>query len=100
MFVFQPAEETGGGAEAMIEDGLFTRFPRPDFAVALHDSADVADRARSATAPASCMANVDSVDITVKGRGGHGASPQTTIDPDRDRRQAGRSICRRSSAAR
>ena len=44
VFMFQPAEETSGGAEAMLNDGLLSRFPRPDFAVALHDSADVADR--------------------------------------------------------
>jgi amidohydrolase len=78
--IFQPAEERGGGASAMLEDGLFSRFPRPDYALALHVAADrptgvVAWRAGYA------MANVDSVDITIKGKGGHGAYPHTTIDP-------------------
>jgi hippurate hydrolase len=80
VFVFQPAEELGAGAEAMIQDGLFSRFPRPDFAVALHDSADLATGKIHFRAGFS-MANIDSVDIVVKGRGGHGASPESTIDP-------------------
>jgi amidohydrolase len=80
VFVFQPAEETSVGAEAMLRDGLFSRFPRPDFAVALHDSADVAT-GKISYRPGFTLANVDSVDIVVKGRGGHGASPESTIDP-------------------
>jgi len=80
LFVFQPAEETGSGADAMIADGMFKRFPRPDFAVALHDSADLATGEINYL-PGFAMANVDSIDIVVKGRGGHGASPETTIDP-------------------
>ena len=80
VFVFQPAEETGAGADAMIQDGLFKRFPRPDFAVALHDSADV-PTGKVTYRPGFGMANIDSVDIVVKGRGGHGASPEATIDP-------------------
>ncbi len=80
VFVFQPAEETGGGADAMIRDGLFKRFPRPNFAVALHDSADV-PTGKITYHPGFALANVDSVDIVVKGRGGHGASPESTIDP-------------------
>src|SRR4051812_3711431 len=80
VFVFQPAEETGAGADAMIHDGLFARFPRPNFAVALHDSADVATGKITYHA-GYALANVDSVDIVVKGRGGHGASPESTIDP-------------------
>ena len=81
VFLFQPAEELGGGAEAMIDDGLFDRFPRPDFAVALARRVRNADRPVSATCPGYALANVDSIDITVKGRGGHGAYPETTIDP-------------------
>jgi hippurate hydrolase len=78
--VLQPAEERGAGAEAMLADGLFARFPRPDFALALHVAADrptgvVAWRTGYA------MANVDSVDIAIRGKGGHGAYPHTTIDP-------------------
>jgi amidohydrolase len=80
IFLFQPAEETGGGAEAMLADGLFKRFPRPDFAVALHVAAD-APVGQLGYRAGGAMANIDSVDITIKGRGGHGASPETTIDP-------------------
>lgn len=80
LFVFQPAEELGAGAQAMIADGLFAKFPRPDFAVALHDSAD-APTGEIDYLAGYAMANVDSVDIVVKGRGGHGASPESTIDP-------------------
>ena len=80
VFMFQPAEETGGGSEAMLRDGLLSRFPRPDFAVAMHDSADIAT-GKISYCPGFSLANVDSVDITVKGRGGHGASPESTIDP-------------------
>src|SRR5262249_54216668 len=80
VFMFQPAEETGMGMEAMLNDGLLARFPRPDFAVALHDSADVAT-GKMGYKPGFASANVDSVDITVKGRAGHGASPESTIDP-------------------
>jgi amidohydrolase len=80
LFVFQPAEETSVGAEAMLRDGLLSRFPRPDFAVALHDSADLA-AGKISYHPGFTLANVDSVDVVVKGRGGHGASPETTIDP-------------------
>jgi hippurate hydrolase len=80
VFVFQPAEELGAGAEAMLADGLFARFPRPDFAVALHVSAD-APTGQVGYRPGFAMSNVDSVDIVIKGRGGHGASPETTVDP-------------------
>lgn len=80
VFLFQPAEERGAGAKAMLEDGLLARIPRPDFAVALHVSADTACGTVGYCPGYSC-ANVDSVDITIKGRGGHGAYPETTIDP-------------------
>jgi amidohydrolase len=80
VFLFQPAEETGSGAEAMLADGLFKRFPRPDFAVALHVSAD-SPVGQLGYRAGGAMANVDSVDIVIKGRGGHGASPESTIDP-------------------
>jgi hippurate hydrolase len=80
VFVFQPAEELGAGAEAMLADGLFARFPRPDFAVALHVSADT-PTGQVGYRSGFAMSNVDSVDIIIRGRGGHGASPETTIDP-------------------
>lgn len=80
MLIAQPAEEMGAGARAMLEDGLFTRFPRPDYNLALHMNADL---------PAGSIgylsgwgtANVDSVDIQVNGIGGHGAYPHATRDP-------------------
>jgi amidohydrolase len=80
VMIAQPAEEIGLGAEAMLADGLFERFPKPDYNLALHVSAD----APSGTVVYStgyAMANVDSVDIHVKGIGGHGAYPQATRDP-------------------
>ncbi len=80
MLVGQPAEERGAGARAMLADGLFDRFPRPDYAMALHcESATAAGTV--AVSPGYSMANVDSVDITVKGKGGHGSAPETAIDP-------------------
>lgn len=78
--IFQPAEERGAGAKAMLEDGLLRRFPRPDFALALHVAADKPTGVVSYRT-GYAMANVDSVDITIHGRGGHGAYPHTTIDP-------------------
>ena len=80
MLIGQPAEERVGGARAMLADGLFTRFPKPDFGVALHVAHDLA-AGRVGYAAGYVLANVDSVDITVKGRGGHGAAPHTTVDP-------------------
>ncbi len=80
MLIGQPAEERGLGAQAMLDDKLFDRFGKPDFALALHvfpelPAGHVGYRAGYA------MANVDSVDIVVKGKGGHGAYPHATIDP-------------------
>lgn len=80
MLIGQPAEERGSGAKAMLEDGLFTRFPRPDMAVALHVESSTPTGV-VALRPGYTLANVDSVDIEVKGRGGHGASPEATVDP-------------------
>ncbi len=76
----QPAEERGGGARAMLADGLFTRFPRPDFCLALHDDAELPTGAIGYTL-GYALANVDSVDITIHGVGGHGAYPHKTKDP-------------------
>lgn len=77
--ILQPAEEVGIGAKAMIDDGLFTRFPKPNAAIALH----VSSHRVGAVALTSgyAFANVDSVDITVHGVGGHGSKPQDAVDP-------------------
>jgi hippurate hydrolase len=80
VLIGQPAEKLGKNARAMLQDNLFTRFPKPKVCLTLHDSS---------TLPAShvgyhsgpTLASVDSVDITVRGIGGHGAWPQTTKDP-------------------
>ena len=80
MLNLQPAEEVSGGARNMIKDGLFTRFPRPDFNLALHVSSGM-EAGKVGYLPGWAMANVDAVDITVKGVGGHGAYPHTTKDP-------------------
>lgn len=78
--ILQPAEERGAGARMMLEDGLYERFPKPDFALAFHDSAS-APAGSIGVVPGFAMANVDSVDIHVHGIGGHGAYPHTTRDP-------------------
>ena len=80
VFIAQPAEERSGGAKAMLADGLYTRFPQPDYALALHVSAGL-PAGTVGYVPGYAMANVDMLDITVTGRGGHGAYPHTTIDP-------------------
>ena len=80
VMIGQPAEETGQGARAMLDDGLFTRFPKPDFALAFHDMSGIV-AGTIAYAPGPAMANVDSIDIEVRGVGGHGAAPHTTKDP-------------------
>ncbi|WP_447762249.1 amidohydrolase [Sphingopyxis panaciterrae] len=80
VMIGQPAEERGAGARMMLEDGLYTRFPKPQYALAFHDAAQFPAGMIGYT-PGYALANVDSVDITVKGLGGHGAYPQTTKDP-------------------
>jgi hippurate hydrolase len=80
VLVAQPGEEIGVGAKAMLDDGLYTRFPKPTHALAFHDAASLpAGTIGYSVGPA--LANVDSVDIEVKGVGGHGAYPHTTKDP-------------------
>ncbi|HYX53879.1 MAG TPA: amidohydrolase [Candidatus Limnocylindrales bacterium] len=78
--VGQPAEETITGAKKMVDDGLFTRFPRPDVGVALHDENGIATGQVGIT-PGYAKAAADSLRITVYGKGGHGARPESTIDP-------------------
>ncbi|HEU4696182.1 MAG TPA: amidohydrolase [Sphingomicrobium sp.] len=80
LMVLQPAEELGRGAKAMIEDGLYTRFGKPDYMLAFHDSASLSAGVIGVTR-GYATANVDSVDIDVRGIGGHGAHPQATKDP-------------------
>ncbi len=80
VMVGQPAEERGGGASAMLGDGLFTRFPRPDFALALHDD-DTMPAGTIGYHPGLFRAMSDAVTITVYGRGGHAAMPHNTVDP-------------------
>ena len=80
VFIAQPAEERGAGARAMLADGLFKKFPLPDYCLALHVSADQPAGTLGYTS-GFAMANVDSVDITVRGVGGHGSQPQSTKDP-------------------
>lgn len=80
VFIAQPAEEVGLGAKAMLDDGLFTRFPKPDVGLALHVDPFLPTGFVGYT-EGYALANVDSVDITIKGKGGHGAIPHATIDP-------------------
>lgn len=80
VMVLQPAEEVGKGARDMLEDGLYTRFPRPTHAIAFHDAANMAAGQIGYT-PGYALANVDSIDIIVRGLGGHGAYPHMTRDP-------------------
>lgn len=80
MVVGQPAEETVGGASAMLADGLYTRFPRPDYAIAQHDTPDIeAGKVGVISGPA--LASSTSVDVILRGVGGHGARPEATKDP-------------------
>src|SRR5450631_3487743 len=79
MFIAQPAEETGSGAMAMLAHGLFTRFKQPDFGFALHDGAFPYGNVLYRVGIGS--SNSDSLHIKFRGRGGHGAAPQRTIDP-------------------
>jgi hippurate hydrolase len=80
MLIGQPAEETISGAKRMIDDGLFRRFPKPDFAVALHVGNDP-PAGQVAVTEGPRQANADSLRVTIFGKGGHGAAPETTIDP-------------------
>jgi amidohydrolase len=76
----QPAEETVGGAAAMLHAGLFTKFPKPDYVIALHDNSSLPAGVVAVHA-GTMLAGADSVDITVRGYGGHGAAPNATKDP-------------------
>lgn len=80
VLVGQPAEETIDGAKAMLSDGLYTRFPRPDYAIALHDIADL-EAGKVGYTSGYFLASSNSVDITIRGVGGHGSRPEATKDP-------------------
>jgi len=80
VMIGQPAEERVGGARAMLADGLFTRFPKPDHCLALHVKWDL-PTGSVGTTEGYALANVDSVDITVRGVSGHGSAPHTAKDP-------------------
>jgi hippurate hydrolase len=80
VFVAQPAEETGNGARALLNDGLYDRFGKPNFALGFHDKADL-ETGRIGVTEGYTSANVDSVDVTVRGVGGHGGYAYKTKDP-------------------
>jgi amidohydrolase len=80
MLIGQPAEETISGAKAMIADGLFTRFPKPDVGIALHVGNGL-PAGQIGITPGIYNTNADSLRITIYGKGGHGSAPQATIDP-------------------
>jgi amidohydrolase len=79
MFIAQPAEEVGGGARAMLDDGLFTRFPKPDYAFALHSWPLAYGTVGFNSGAVS--SNSDGLEIVFKGRGGHGSAPDKALDP-------------------
>jgi hippurate hydrolase len=80
VIIGQPAEEVVDGAKSMVRAGLYERFPKPDFVIALHDSADL-EAGKVGYTPGYAMASSTSVDIKIRGLGGHGARPETTRDP-------------------
>lgn len=80
MLIGQPAEEIVRGAEGMIADGLFARFAKPDYSIALHDVAFL-ETGKVGYVPGPIFAGSDSVDVTIRGIGGHGAMPHVTRDP-------------------
>jgi len=80
VLIGQPAEETVGGAKGMLADGLYSRIPKPDFTLAFHSSADL-EAGKISYTPGYAMANSTSVEITIRGLGGHGSRPESTKDP-------------------
>jgi len=80
VLIGQPAEETVGGASAMLRAGLFAKFPTPTYVVALHDGSDL-PAGKVGWHEGTILAGADSVDITVRGKGGHGSAPQAGKDP-------------------
>jgi amidohydrolase len=80
VLIGQPAEEVVKGAGAMLTDGLYSRFPKPDFALAVHDHAQL-EAGKVGIRSGYALAAGDSLDITVRGVSGHGAAPQLSKDP-------------------
>src|SRR5271169_1513430 len=80
VLVAQPAEERGMGAKNMVTDGLFTRFPKPDVGIALH-TGNTLPAGKVGFTPEYAASNADTVNVTIYGKGGHGANPDTTVDP-------------------
>ncbi len=80
ILVAQPAEERGAGARAMLAEGLFEKFPIPDFAIALHNDAGM-QAGRVGVCSGNALAGVDSIDLVIRGVSGHGGYPSTTKDP-------------------
>ena len=80
VLIGQPSEEKFDGARAMLSDGLYTRFPRPNYVLALHDSSEL-ETGKIGYISGNMAASATSVDVILRGRGGHGAYPQKTIDP-------------------
>jgi len=80
MIIGQPAEEVVDGARAMLRDSLYEKFARPDFAIALHDSSEL-EAGKVGYTPGYALASSTSVDVKIRGVGGHGARPETTKDP-------------------
>jgi len=76
----QPSEETGDGARAMLSDNMYTNFPKPDFAIALHDKPEL-ETGKVGYTPGYAMASSTSVDVKIRGIGGHGSAPENTKDP-------------------
>ena len=80
VLVGQPAEETGDGAMAMLHDDLYTKIPRPDFAIALHDKEDL-ETGKVGYTPGYALSSATSIDIKIRGIGGHGSKPEAAKDP-------------------
>jgi hippurate hydrolase len=80
VLIGQPSEETIDGARAMLADGLYSRVPKPDFALALHDSSEL-ETGKISYTPGYALASSTSVDVIIRGRGAHGSRPEVSKDP-------------------
>ena len=80
VLIGQPSEETIDGARAMLADGLYARVPKPDFALALHDSSEL-EIGKISYTPGYALASSTSVDVIIRGRGAHGSRPEVSKDP-------------------